>query len=99
MALDNIGGIKSISVPTWLKLVIFVIVVAVVVADLAILWVAITNPGHKEWFSVAVQLLGTLVPLLLVILLLAFSTRGPKRSSVRPQIFCCAWCPIPSRTR
>jgi hypothetical protein len=78
MALDNIGGIKSISVPTWLKFVIFVIVVAVVVADLAILWVAATNPGHKEWFSVAVQLLGTLVPLLLVILLLAFSTRGPE---------------------
>ena len=78
MALDNIGGIKSISVPTWLRLVIFVIVVAVVVADLAILWVAVTNPGHKEWFSVAVQLLGTLVPLLLVILLLAFSTRGPE---------------------
>ena len=78
MALDNIGGIKSISVPTWLKLLIFVIVVAVVVADLAILWVAATNPGHKEWFSVAVQLLGTLVPLLLVILLLAFSTRGPE---------------------
>jgi len=55
MALDNIGGIKSISVPTWLKLVIFVIVVAVVVADLAILWVAVTNPGHKECVSFPVK--------------------------------------------
>jgi len=32
----------------------------------------------QDWFSVAVQLLGSLVPMLLVILLLAFATRGPE---------------------
>ena len=78
MALDNIAGIKSISVPTWLKLLIFGIVVTVLIADLALVWTAATNPKHKDWFSVAVQLLGSLVPMLLVILLLAFATRGPE---------------------
>ena len=78
MALDNIAGIKSISVPTWLKLLIFGIVVTVLIADLALVWSAATNPKHKDWFSVAVQLLGSLVPMLLVILLLAFATRGPE---------------------
>jgi hypothetical protein len=78
MALDNIAGIKSISVPTWLKLLIFGIVVTVLIADLTLVWSAATNPKHKDWFSVAVQLLGSLVPMLLVILLLAFATRGPE---------------------
>jgi len=78
MALDNIAGIKSISVPTWLKLLIFGIVLAVLFADLMIVWFAVTNPTHKDWFSVAMQLLGSLVPMLLVILLLAFATRGPE---------------------
>lgn len=78
MALDNIAGVKSISVPTWLKLLIFGIVVTVLVADLVLVWTAATNPTHKDWFSVAVQLLGSLVPMLLVILLLAFATRGPE---------------------
>ena len=78
MALDNIAGIKSISVPTWLKLLIFGIVVTVLIADLALVWTAATNPTHKDWFSVAMQLLGSLVPMLLVILLLAFATRGPE---------------------
>jgi hypothetical protein len=78
MALDNIAGVKSISVPTWLKLLIFGIVVTVLIADLALVWTAATNPTHKDWFSVAVQLLGSLVPMLLVILLLAFATRGPE---------------------
>lgn len=78
MALADIGGIKSISVPAWLKLLIFLIVLAVLIADLTIVWVAVTNPTHKDWFSVSVQLLGSLVPLLLVILLFAFSTRGPE---------------------
>ena len=78
MALDNIAGIKSISVSTWLKLLIFGIVVTVLIADLTLVWSAATNPKHKDWFSVAVQLLGSLVPMLLVILLLAFATRGPE---------------------
>jgi len=78
VALDNIAGVKSISVPTWLKLLIFGIVVTVLIADLALVWTAATNPTHKDWFSVAVQLLGSLVPMLLVILLLAFATRGPE---------------------
>src|SRR5947208_6142482 len=78
MALDNIAGVKSVSVPTWLKLLIFGIVLAVLIADLAIVWFAVTNPKHQDWFSVAVQLLGSLVPMLLVILLLAFATRGPE---------------------
>lgn len=78
MALDNIAGVRSISVPTWLKLLIFGIVLVVLVADLTIVWSAVTNPTHKDWFSVAVQLLGSLVPMLLVILLLAFATRGPE---------------------
>ena len=78
MALDNIAGVKSISVPTWLKLLIFGIVVIVLIADLALVWSAATNPTHKDWFSVGVQLLGSLVPMLLVILLLAFATRGPE---------------------
>src|SRR5947209_10078378 len=78
MALDNIAGVKSISVPTWLKLLIFGIVLTVMLADLTIVWSAVTNPTHKDWFSVAVQLLGSLVPMLLVILLLAFATRGPE---------------------
>ena len=78
MALDNIAGVKSISVPTWLKLLIFGIVLTVLIADLTIVWTATTNPTHKDWFSVSVQLLGSLVPMLLVILLLAFATRGPE---------------------
>lgn len=78
MALENFGGIRSISVPTWLKLLIFVIVLAVLSADVAIALVALTNPLHKDWFTVAVQLVGSLLPLLLVILLLAFSSRGPE---------------------
>lgn len=78
MALDNIAGIKSISVPSWLKLLIFGIVLTVLFADLMIVWFAVTNPTHKDWFSVAMQLLGSLVPTLLVILLLAFATRGPE---------------------
>jgi hypothetical protein len=78
VALDNIAGVKSISVPNWLKLLIFGIVVTVLIADLALVWTAATNPTHKDWFSVAVQLLGSLVPMLLVILLLAFATRGPE---------------------
>ena len=36
MALENFGGIRSISVPTWLKLLIFLIVLAALAADLAI---------------------------------------------------------------
>ena len=76
MALDSLVGIRSISVPTWLKLLIFLIVVAVLTADLAIAWVAITEPQHRDWFSVSVQLVGSLLPLLLGILLLAFSSRG-----------------------
>lgn len=78
MAVADIGGIKSISVPRWLKLSIFLIVLVVLIGDVAIVWVAVANPAHKDWFSVSVQLLGTLVPLLLVILLFAFSTRGPE---------------------
>jgi len=78
MALENFGGIRSISVPTWLKLLIFLIVLAVLAADLAIALIALTNPQHKDWFSVSVQLVGSLLPLLLVILLLAFSSRGPE---------------------
>ncbi|HET7872726.1 MAG TPA: hypothetical protein VFL42_09465 [Terriglobales bacterium] len=81
MALDNLAGIKSISVPTWLKLLIFIIVLAVLIADLTTVWIAVTNPLHKDWFSVSVQLLGSLVPLLLVILLVAFSTRGTEAIS------------------
>jgi hypothetical protein len=76
MALDSFGGIKSISVPAWLKLAIFAIVAAVLVADFAIVWNAARNPNHKDWFAPAFSLLATLVPLLLAILLLAFSTRG-----------------------
>jgi hypothetical protein len=78
MALGDIGGIKSISVPTWLKLLIFVIVVGILIADLMVVWVAVTIPARKDWFSVAVQLIGSLVPILLVILLFAFSSRGPE---------------------
>jgi len=78
MALENFGGIRSISVPIWLKLLIFLIVLAVLSADLAIALVALTNPQHKDWFSVSVQLVGSLLPLLLAILLLAFSSRGPE---------------------
>ena len=52
MALDNIAGIKSISVPNWLKLLIFGIVLTVLFADLMIVWFAVTNPTHKDWFSV-----------------------------------------------
>jgi len=78
MALDSLAGVKSISVPTWLKLLIFGIVMAVLIADLSIVWFAVTNPNHKDWFSATVQLLGSLVPMLLVILLLAFATRGPE---------------------
>jgi hypothetical protein len=81
MALDNLAGIKSISVPTWLKLLIFVIVLAVLIADLISVWSAVVNPLHKDWFSVSVQLLGSLVPLLLAILLVAFSTRGTEAIS------------------
>ena len=78
MALDNFGGIRSISVPTWLKLLIFLIVLAVLAADLTIAMIALTNPRHQDWFSVSVQLVGSLLPLLLAILLLAFSSRGPE---------------------
>jgi hypothetical protein len=78
MALENFAGIRSISVPTWLKLLIFLIVLAVLAADVAIALIALTNPQHKDWFSVAMQLVGSLLPLLLVILLLAFSSRGPE---------------------
>lgn len=78
MALENFGGIRSISVPVWLRLLIFLIVLAVLAADLAIALVALTNPLHKDWFSVSVQLVGSLLPLLLAILLLAFSSRGPE---------------------
>jgi hypothetical protein len=78
MALDTLGGIRSISVPTWLKLLIFVIVLAVLTTDVGIAWVAVTHPQHKDWFTVSVQLVGSLLPLLLVILLLAFSNRGPE---------------------
>ncbi|HEX7288758.1 MAG TPA: hypothetical protein VF532_21420 [Candidatus Angelobacter sp.] len=81
MALDNLAGIKSISVPTWLKLLIFVIVLAVLIADLTTVWIAVVKPEHKDWFSVSVQLLGSLVPLLLAILLVAFSTRGTEAIS------------------
>jgi hypothetical protein len=76
MALDSFAGIRSISVPTWLKLLIFLIVVAVLTTDLAIAWIAVVNPLHRDWFSVSVPLVGSLLPLLLVILLLAFSSRG-----------------------
>jgi len=76
MALDSFAGIRSISVPTWLKLLIFLIVMAVLTTDLVIAWVAVINPQHHDWFSVSVQLIGSLLPLLLVILLLAFSSRG-----------------------
>jgi hypothetical protein len=78
MALENFGGVRSISVPTWLKLLIFLIVVSVLATDLGIAWVAVTNPQHKDWFSVSVPLVGSLLPLLLVILLMAFSSRGPE---------------------
>jgi hypothetical protein len=78
MALDTFGGIRSISVPTWLKLLIFLIVLAALGADLAIAVVSLTNPLHKDWFTVSVQLVGSLLPLLLAILLLAFSSRGPE---------------------
>ena len=78
MALDSFGGIRSISVPTWLKLLIFLIVVTALAADLAIALIAVTNPQHQDWFSVSMQLVGSLLPLLLVILLLAFSSRGPE---------------------
>ena len=83
MALDSFGGIKSISVPAWLKLTIFVVAIAVLAADLAVLWSAVRDPNHKDWFSAAFSLLGTLVPLLLAILLLAFSTRGTEAISRR----------------
>jgi len=78
MALDNLGGIRSISVPTWLKLLIFVIVLVMMATDLAIAWVAVTEPQHKDWFSVSAQLVSSLLPILLVILLMAFSSRGPE---------------------
>ena len=78
MALENFGGIRSISVPTWLKLLIFLIVLAALAADLAIASIALTNPRHQDWFSVSMQLVGSLLPLLLAILLLAFSSRGPE---------------------
>lgn len=77
MALETFGGIRSISVPIWLKLLIFLIVLAALMADLAIAVVALTNLQHKDWLSVAVQLAGSLLPLLLAILLLTFSSRGP----------------------
>jgi len=97
MALADISGIKSMSVPAWLKLSIFLIVLVVLIGDLAIVWVAIKNPAHKDWFSVSVQLLGTLVPLLLVILLFAFSTRGPE--AINRKLICfCSSCPIPFQT-
>jgi hypothetical protein len=76
MALDSISGVKSISVPAWLKLAILIVVAAVLVVDVTILWIALTNPAHKDWFSSAVQLMGSLVPLFLVVLFLAFATRG-----------------------
>lgn len=78
MAFDSLGGIKSISVPTWLKLLIFAIGIVVLVGDMTIVSLAVIKPGHKELFAASVQLLGSLVPLLLVILLLTFSTRGPE---------------------
>jgi hypothetical protein len=81
VALDSLGGIKSISVPAWLKLLIFAIGILVLVADMIIVWVALIKPGHKDLFAASFQLLGSLVPLLLVILLLTFSTRGPESIS------------------
>src|SRR5260370_10241486 len=81
MALGDIRGMKSISVPKWLKVLILVIVVGILIADLIIVWIAVTNPARKDWFSVAVQLIGSLVPVLLVILLFAFSSRGPEAIS------------------
>jgi hypothetical protein len=53
-------------------------VLVVLAADLSIALIALTNPQHKDWFSVSVQLVGSLLPLLLAILLLAFSSRGPE---------------------
>jgi hypothetical protein len=49
-----------------------------VIADLTVVWLAVENPTHKDWFGASLQLLGSLVPLLLVILLLAFANRGPE---------------------
>jgi hypothetical protein len=77
MALETFG-IRSISVPSWLKLLIFLIVLAALTADLAIAVVALTNPQHKDWLPISVQLMGSLLPLLLAILLLTFSSRGPE---------------------
>lgn len=76
MAFD-LGSVKSIGVPAWLRATIGFIVVTSVVCDAALAWYAL-HRNHQEWFVPAVQLAGTLVPLFIAALLFAFSTTGPE---------------------
>ena len=76
MAFD-LGSVKSIGVPAWLRATIGLIVVTSVVCDATLAWYAL-HRSHPEWFVPAVQLAGTLVPLFIAALLFAFSTTGPE---------------------
>jgi hypothetical protein len=75
---SDFGGVKSIAVPGWLRWLVIVIVLATLAGNAWLFWSALRDPNHKDWFPLALQLLGSLLPLVLAALLLAFSTSGPE---------------------
>ncbi|HWC99890.1 MAG TPA: hypothetical protein VG456_24190 [Candidatus Sulfopaludibacter sp.] len=77
MAFD-LGSVKSLGVPAWLRTMVGVIVLASIAGVLALGWLGLHDPVHKDWFTTAIQLSGTFVPLAIAALLFAFSTTGPE---------------------
>jgi hypothetical protein len=72
----DLGSVKSIGVPAWLRGLVCTIALLAIAGDLAIGWTGLRNQNHKEWFTAAVQAGAALIPLMLAALVLAFSTTG-----------------------
>ncbi len=77
MAFD-LGSVKSIGVPAWLRALVGFVVATAIVSDAELAWLGLHHDTHKEWFVLAIQLAATLIPLLVAALLFAFSTTGPE---------------------
>src|SRR5262245_3418047 len=74
----DLGGLKAIAVPLWVKALVGAILLMSLAADLFIVYMAVASRDETpvEWFSAGVTLFGSLIPIILLALLLALSASG-----------------------
>src|SRR5262245_5196370 len=75
MAFD-LGNVKSIGLPVWLRVAVGIIVIAAIGADVWLGIAGFRDPSRKDWLNISIQLSATLLPLLIGALLFNFSTTG-----------------------